>query len=87
LTEATSYFLQHVDGYSTENTNQPNVTISGLASGSHVFQLQISGNTTGSDIYTTVDSFTITGSPLAAIDDINQHPVVHTWSYKVDEAA
>ena len=24
---------------------------------------------------------------LAAIDDINQHPVVHTWSYKIDEAA
>jgi transposase len=24
---------------------------------------------------------------LAAIDDFNQHPVVHTWSYKLDEAA
>ena len=24
---------------------------------------------------------------LAAIDDINQHPVVHTWSYKLDEAS
>lgn len=24
---------------------------------------------------------------LAAIDDLNQHPVVHTWSYKLDEAA
>jgi transposase len=24
---------------------------------------------------------------LAAIEDINQHPVVHTWSYKIDEAA
>ncbi len=24
---------------------------------------------------------------LAAIDDINQNPVVHTWSYKIDEAA
>jgi hypothetical protein len=24
---------------------------------------------------------------LAAIDDINQHPVVHTWSDKIDEAA
>ena len=24
---------------------------------------------------------------LAAIDDINQHPVVHTWSYKLDQAA
>ncbi len=24
---------------------------------------------------------------IAAIDDINQHPVAHTWSYKLDEAA
>jgi hypothetical protein len=24
---------------------------------------------------------------LAAIDDINQQPVVHTWSYKLDNAA
>ena len=24
---------------------------------------------------------------LAAIDDINQQPVVHTWSYKLDRAA
>lgn len=24
---------------------------------------------------------------LAAIDDINRHPVVHTWSYKLDHAA
>ena len=24
---------------------------------------------------------------IAAIDDINQHPVVHSWSYKLDQAA
>lgn len=24
---------------------------------------------------------------LAAIDDVNRHPVVHTWSYKLDKAA
>ena len=24
---------------------------------------------------------------MAAMDDINQHPVVHTWSYKLDAAA
>lgn len=24
---------------------------------------------------------------LAAIDDINQNPVVHSWSYKLDKAA
>src|SRR5438270_3243338 len=24
---------------------------------------------------------------MAAIDDINRHPVVHTWSYKLDRAA
>jgi len=24
---------------------------------------------------------------LAAIDDINRHPVVHTWSYKLDNVA
>jgi hypothetical protein len=24
---------------------------------------------------------------LAAIDDINRHPVVHTWCYKLNEAA
>ena len=24
---------------------------------------------------------------IAAIDDINRHPVVHTWSYKLNEAA
>jgi len=24
---------------------------------------------------------------LAAIDDINQHPVVHSWSYKLNNAA
>jgi hypothetical protein len=24
---------------------------------------------------------------LAAIDDINQHPVVHSWSYKLNSAA
>jgi hypothetical protein len=24
---------------------------------------------------------------LAAIDDINHHPVVHTWSYTLDQAA
>jgi transposase len=24
---------------------------------------------------------------IAAIDDINRHPVVHTWSYKLDQAA
>jgi hypothetical protein len=22
---------------------------------------------------------------MAAMDDINQHPVVHTWSYKLDK--
>ena len=52
------------NGYSTAGANRPNVTISGLASGSHVLQLQISGTTTGSGIYTTADSFTITGSAL-----------------------
>jgi hypothetical protein len=24
---------------------------------------------------------------MAAIDDVNRHPVVHTWSYKLAEAA
>jgi len=24
---------------------------------------------------------------MAAMDDINRHPVVHTWSYKLDKAA
>jgi hypothetical protein len=24
---------------------------------------------------------------LAAIDDINRHPVVHTWTYMINEAA
>ena len=24
---------------------------------------------------------------MAAIDDINQHPVVHSWSYKLSQAA
>jgi hypothetical protein len=24
---------------------------------------------------------------MATMDDINQHPVVHTWSYKLDKAA
>jgi hypothetical protein len=24
---------------------------------------------------------------LAAIEDINQQPVVHTWSYKLEKAA
>src|SRR6202171_1062449 len=24
---------------------------------------------------------------MAAMDDINQHPVVHTWSYRIDQAA
>ena len=24
---------------------------------------------------------------LAAIDDLNRDPVVHTWTYKLDEAA
>jgi hypothetical protein len=24
---------------------------------------------------------------MAAMDDINQHPVVHTWSYKLDKPA
>jgi len=24
---------------------------------------------------------------MAAMDHFNQHPVVHTWSYKLDEAA
>jgi hypothetical protein len=24
---------------------------------------------------------------IAAIEDINRHPVVHTWSYKLDHAA
>jgi hypothetical protein len=24
---------------------------------------------------------------IAAMDEINQHPVVHTWSYKLDQAA
>jgi transposase len=27
------------------------------------------------------------GRLLAAIDDINRQPVVHTWSYKIDKAA
>ena len=25
--------------------------------------------------------------PLAGIDDVNRHPVIHTWSYKLAEAA
>jgi transposase len=25
--------------------------------------------------------------PMAAIEDVNQHPVVHTWSYKLNKAA
>jgi transposase len=24
---------------------------------------------------------------MAAIEDVNQHPVVHTWSYKLNKAA
>jgi hypothetical protein len=24
---------------------------------------------------------------LAAMDEFNRHPVVHTWSYKLDQAA
>jgi hypothetical protein len=24
---------------------------------------------------------------MAGIDDINKHPVIHTWSYKLAEAA
>ena len=24
---------------------------------------------------------------LAAMDEFNRHPVVHTWSYKIDQAA
>jgi len=24
---------------------------------------------------------------MAAMDEFNQHPVVHTWSYKLDQAA
>ena len=24
---------------------------------------------------------------IAAIDEVNRHPVVHTWSYKLDNAA
>jgi hypothetical protein len=24
---------------------------------------------------------------MAAMDEFNRHPVVHTWSYKLDEAA
>ena len=24
---------------------------------------------------------------MVAIDDINQHPIVHSWSYKLDQAA
>jgi transposase len=27
------------------------------------------------------------GRILAAIEDVNQQPVVHTWSYKLDKAA
>jgi hypothetical protein len=27
------------------------------------------------------------GRIMAAMDYINQHPVVHTWSYRLDEAA
>jgi hypothetical protein len=24
---------------------------------------------------------------MAGIDDVNRHPVIHTWSYKLAEAA
>jgi hypothetical protein len=24
---------------------------------------------------------------MAAIDDVNRHPIVHTWSYKLNKAA
>jgi hypothetical protein len=24
---------------------------------------------------------------MAAMDEFNRHPVVHTWSYKLDQAA
>jgi hypothetical protein len=24
---------------------------------------------------------------MAAIDDVNRHPVVHTWAYKLNKAA
>src|SRR5262245_30401605 len=30
---------------------------------------------------------TITAAAKAAMDEFNRHPVVHTWSYKLDKAA
>jgi hypothetical protein len=24
---------------------------------------------------------------MAGIDEINRHPVIHTWSYRIDDAA
>jgi hypothetical protein len=29
----------------------------------------------------------LTDRVMAAIDDINQHPVIHTWTYRLNEAA
>jgi hypothetical protein len=49
---------------STEIDQNPNVSVTGLASGSHVLTISLTNSTSGSNYYQTIDAFQITGSPL-----------------------
>lgn len=56
-----------VDNYNSKQVNQnQNVTVSGLASESHVLSISLEGskNAASSGYYQTVDAFTVEGSPL-----------------------
>jgi hypothetical protein len=49
---------------STLLSQNTNLTVSGLAAGSHVLRISLLNATTGSDSMQTIDAFQITGSPL-----------------------
>ncbi len=58
---------QSVDNYNSKQVNQnPNVTVSGLSSDSHVLSISLGAkkNAASSGYYQTVDAFNVDGSPL-----------------------
>jgi hypothetical protein len=48
----------------TDISQNPNVVVSGLASGAHILRIMLTGSTTGSDHWQTVDGFRVTGGGL-----------------------
>jgi hypothetical protein len=81
---------QTFDAYnSTELDQNPNVTISGLPSGSHVLQISLLGNknSASSNTWQTVDAFEVSGTPVplsdATVAGYNSPQLVFTGTWTI----